>query len=338
MMVKARSVLLAAAALLAGIGGAEAQQKIVLQSWGGTWGDAMKEAWFEPFEKETGIQVELRPQGSMMDALAKLVAQKDRMDVDLWITGMTPTALADEAGILETIPRGKLTNAEHLPDALIGDKYVGVWNTIYGVAYNKETVPFPITKWSDLLDERLAGQVGIPHATGYGGKFILLLGWLGGGDVDNIDPAFEVAAQLKPNIGIISKSDPEAIKFLTSGEVDVAAMMPPGNFVQIREAGPQFEFVAPEPFVPANFNNFALLKGPNTEAAVKFIDFAISKQAQEELARRVLVIPANTQAAIPEELAPFAPPPERLRYPDEVAITKVLPDWAERWDRVIQGR
>ena len=36
---------------------AQAKEKLVIVSWGGTWGDAMKETLFKPFEAETGIVV-----------------------------------------------------------------------------------------------------------------------------------------------------------------------------------------------------------------------------------------------------------------------------------------
>ena len=56
----------------------------------------MKEAWFDPFEKATGIKVEMRLQHGMMDALAKMKASKDNIGVDVWVTGLVPTMLADE--------------------------------------------------------------------------------------------------------------------------------------------------------------------------------------------------------------------------------------------------
>ena len=182
--------LLAALAGLAMGTSALAQQKVVVHAWGGVWGDAMKTYWFEPFTKATGIQVEMVPQGSMMESLAKLKAQKDNMNIDVWVNGMTPTILADEAGLLAPIPRDQLTNAKDLAAGMIGDKYVASWNIFYGLVYNKDKVPFQIKNWNDLLDPRLKGQVGVPHATGYGGKFIALLSWLGGGSEQNIDPAF----------------------------------------------------------------------------------------------------------------------------------------------------
>ena len=338
-MKSALKLLIGATGLLVLAGGAIAQEKkLVLHAWSGVWGEGMRAAWFEPFEKASGIKVELRPQGSMMDSLAKLRAQKDNMDIDLWLTGMTPTILADEAGLLAPIPRAQISNARYLAPAMIGDKHVGVWSIFYGVIYNTQKVPLQIRSWNDLFDPRLKGKISVPHATGYSGKFIALLGWLGGGSEKNIDPAFALAKKLMPNVGVISKSDTDAIKLLTSGEVDVATMMPPGNFVEVRKAGAQYAFVAPDPYVPANFNNFALMKGPNQANAIRFIDFVLDKERQADFSERMAVIPANMEAGIPKSLAAFAPPREKLRFADEVTITKDLNAWADRWNRELRAR
>jgi putative spermidine/putrescine transport system substrate-binding protein len=325
-----------AAALLVLPAAARAQEKLVVISWGGTWGDAMREVLFDPFTEETGVEVELRTQGSMMDMLATLTAQKDRMDADLWVTGMAPTLLADQEGLLQEIPLDRMPNASTLPAALAGEKHLALWQIFYGLVYNSEAVPFEITSWEDIFDERLAQSISVPHGSGYGGKFILLLSWLGGGDENNIDPAFEMLEKLRPNIAVVPRSDPDAIKFITSGETDVATMMPIGNYLQISESGDQYKFVTPEPYVPSNFNNFVLLKGPNSEAAVQFMDFALDPERQAALAEKVLVLPANPEADVPEALAPYAPKPDQLRYADEKVLAEKLPEWADRWNQIIQ--
>ncbi|WP_175483337.1 extracellular solute-binding protein [Salinihabitans flavidus] len=297
----------------------------------------MREVLFDPFTEETGIEVELRTQGGMMGMLSQLVAQKDRLDADLWVSGMVPTMLAEQEGILADFPINEMSNVAPMPDNLAGENHVALWNIFYGLVYNSDAVPFEITAWEDLKDDRLTRSISIPHGSGYGGKFILLQAWLGGGDEQNIEPAFENLEELLPNVALVSTSDPDSIKFLTSGETDVATMMPVGNFLKIRESGDQYKFVAPEPYVPANFNNFTLLDGPNSEAAIEFVNFALAPERQTALSERLLVLPANPKAKVPEALAPYAPSPDKLRFGDEVAMGEAVADWASRWDAAIQN-
>ena len=74
-----------------------------------------------------------------------------------------------------------------------------------------------------------------------------------------------------------------------------------GEYLDLAKDNPQFKFVAPEPFVPADFDCLAVTTGKNQEAAYKFIDFALSKAAQEGFANAALVVPSNPDAPTPSE-------------------------------------
>src|SRR5579872_68742 len=62
--------------------GVHAQGKVVVFTFGGTWLDYMKKDIIEPFQKETGIQVEARVFQNTMEGLSQLKAQKSNLDVD----------------------------------------------------------------------------------------------------------------------------------------------------------------------------------------------------------------------------------------------------------------
>jgi putative spermidine/putrescine transport system substrate-binding protein len=314
-----------------------AQDKsIKIISWGGSYGEAMRSAWMDPFTAASGIRSELRLQSGMMETLASLRANKGRIDDDLWVTGVTPTVLAKQDGLLEPIPVGQLKNAGQLPAEMVNETYVGVWRLPFGIIYNPETVPFEITKWTDLFDERLKGKLTAPQGSGYNGRFIALLAWLAGGDENNVDPGFELAKKLTPNVSIFTSADPEQVRLLSSGEVDVAAFAPVGNYISLRKSAPQYRFVCPKPYIPMSFNNIVILKGANVAAATAFIDFIIGKEPQEKIAEMLGFLPMNEQAELPAALRELVPPGTEVRYPDEVAIADKLTAWADRWQQEIQ--
>lgn len=334
---------LLAAVAIAAIGivsfntGAQAVEKVVVMTWGGTWLDYMKKHVIEPFEKETGIEVEVLTHQNTMDGLAKLKAQKADLDVDVWATSPVPALLAAEEGISQPIQKDMLANAQYLPDALVTPEWIAWYRFFFGVAYNAEAVPDGITEWQDLWDPALAGKLAVPSADNAQGKFVVLLSWLGGGDETRVDPAFEMAEKLKPNIATFFKSDTDQDKYLQSGEVDVASFMMVGNFLPMAASG-EFKFVAPKPYVPATVDVFTLLKGKNTENGLKFIDFALGKQAQTAFAAEAAVLPANREATVPADLAKYAPPESQYRYVDEKVVMGGLQSWVERWNREIQTR
>ena len=340
--VKTRLGWLAAAAIMV-VGtlslttGAHAEEKVVVMTWGGTWLDYMKADIIEPFEKETGIKVEVLTQQNTMDGLAKLKAQKANLDIDVWATSPVPALLAAQEGVSQPISKDALANAKHLPDELVTPEWVAWYRFFFGVAYNAKAVPQGIEKWQDLWEPSFAGKLTVPSADNAQGKFVVLLSWLGGGSESNIDPAFEMATKLKPNIATFFKTDSDQDKFLQAGEVDVASFMMIGNYLPLAETG-EFKFVAPKPYVPATVDVFTLLKGKNTENGLKFIDYALSKQAQEGFAAKAAVLPANKEATAPEALAKYAPPESEYRYVDEKVVLGGLQSWVERWNREIQTR
>lgn len=338
---KTLRVLLTAATISIGGGAlvadAQAEEKLVLMTWGGTWLEFMQKGVIAPFEKETGIKVEVVTHQNTMDGLAKLKAQKDNLDVDVWATSAVPALLAAKEGLSQVIPKDKLSNASKLPPGLVTDEWIAWYRFFFGVAYDSSKVGKEITEWKDLWDPVFAGKLTVPSADNAQGKFLILLSWLGGGDESNIDPGFEQATALKPNIGTFFKTDTDQDKYLQSGEVDVATFMMVGNFLPIAE-DPKMKFVAPKPFVPGAADVFALMKGKNSANAIKFIDFALGKQAQEAFAADAGVLPANMDAAAPASLAKYAPSEDQYRYVNEKVVQDSLQGWVDRWNREIQAQ
>lgn len=315
---------------------AQAAQQLRIISWGGSYGDAMRANWMEPFAAESGIASEIQLQSSSMETLAALRANKGRIDDDLWLSAISPATLAMRDGLLEPIPVDKLKNASQLPEKMANENFVGVWNLPYGIIYNAETTPFEIKDWNDLKDERLKGKIGAPYGANYNGLFIALLAALAGGDEKNVDPGFELAKAMKPNFSVFTTSDAEQVRLLSSGEIDVIAFAPVANYFSLRKAGQQFRFVCPKPFIPVSINNIVILKGGDIEAATRFIDFAIGKEPQEKIAKQLGCLPINTQAEVSPELREAVPADTQFRYMDEPTIAGQLSAWNDRWQQEIQ--
>lgn len=315
----------------------QAQAKeLKIIAWGGSYGEAMRANWMDPFAAESGITSEIQLQSSSMETLAALRANKGRIEDDLWLSAISPATLAMRDGLLESIPVDKLANASLLPDKMANENFVGVWNLPYGIIYNAETTPFEITQWEDLKDERLKGKIGAPYGANYSGLFIALLAALAGGDEKNVDPGFELAKAMKPNFSVFTTSDAEHIRLMSSGEIDVIAFAPVANYFTLRKTGPQFRFVCPKPFIPVSINNIVILKGGDIEPATRFIDFIISKGPQEGIARQLGCLPINTEAEVSPELREAVPEDTQFRYMDEPTIAGVLPAWNDRWQQEIQ--
>lgn len=330
---------LSVAAMLFGISaGAAAQEKLVFMNWGGTWADYAKKAFVDPFEKETGVKVEVRAHQNTLDGLAKLQAMRDNIDVDVWATSPVPAIVAQKDGLLEKFDPSQVPNAAKVGKDLITPACIAWYKFFFGIVYNETKVPFKPAKWEDLFDPRLTKQIAVPSASNAEGKFLIMLTWLGGGDETNDGPGFANAKRLLPNVATFYKSYTERDKSLAAGEAAVGAFSLIGEYLDLAKNNPQFKFVAPEPWVVADFDCISVVKGKHEALAYKFVNYMLSKNAQELFANDAIVVPAVSDAAVPAALASYAPPESKYRYPNSAIVESKLQGWVDRWNQEIQSR
>jgi putative spermidine/putrescine transport system substrate-binding protein len=328
--------IVAAAVLFVALPGL-AQEKLVVQSWGGVTLEQLNKNVVAPFQKETGIQVEVRIQENTFDGLTKLRAQKASPVIDVWNTSAVPAMIALDEGLDIPLDKAAISNSQYVPDNLFAPSCVAWEQYIFGLMYDKDAVPFKITKWMDLWDPRLKGKLAVPNPANAEGKFVVLLTWLSGADEAHSDGAFELAKKLKPNVASYYQAGSDRNRILATGEAAVGAFGLVPEYLGLAKGNPQFLFVAPEPFVPVDANCLALVKsGKNTAAANRFINFALSKEIQEVEAASKIVLPVNRTAAIPAALKDYTPDASKFRYPDSAVVKEALPNWIERWNQEIQ--
>jgi len=92
--------------------------QVVLSSWGGSFQKALRKAYFEPFEKETGIKVVEHTYG--IQALAKLKAQMAAGGAEMDLLDGPPfwTAIGRKGGLTDKIDyQGFVDPSDHMPKA-----------------------------------------------------------------------------------------------------------------------------------------------------------------------------------------------------------------------------
>ncbi|MBI1774567.1 MAG: extracellular solute-binding protein [Proteobacteria bacterium] len=323
-------------AVLAGLNVAHAEEKLVLMTWGGSWLGHIKKNIIEPFQQETGIKVELRLQATSLEALPIFRAERDKPTIDVWTASPVSAIFAAKENLLTPIPKEAIKNAAHIPPELVHPEWIGWYRLFWGLCYDKQRAPFELKEWKDLWDPRLKGGVALPSAVYSQAKFITLAAWLAGSDERNVDPAFALLKQLKPNAGGYYTGDPEGWRYMEAGELPVMGFCLAGAYIPRSKANPNFRFVAPKPTL-ASVDTFSLMKGPNQANGLKFIDFALGKKAEEAFSQDAVVMPANRTAEAPPSIKQVAPPEDNFRYVDEAHVSTVINTWVERWNREIQG-
>lgn len=341
------AALLAGAALVAPLAatGASAQQptSITVAWYGGNWGDAFRACVADPFTKATGIQVNGEI-GTSTVTLSKLQQQKSAPTIDAaWMDGgISELALA--ADVIDTLDPAAVKNmANALPEAIYaaGGKAYAVGTGYYsvGITYNTQKVKEVPTSWNDLWKKDYEDAVTIPSPSNSSGvPFLLFLSKTWGVPATDLAPTFKKIKELKA--ALFFDSSGAATNAFQSGEAIIGAHFNVGAW-DMADKGLPIGFVVPKEGVWATDARLHLVKGsPKKEAAQKFIDQALTKEASACLAQKLYLGPSVKDVTVPADVAKKLPWGEKgsvkdLRLSDWTQVNELRAKIVETWNREI---
>ncbi|GIP35096.1 ABC transporter substrate-binding protein [Paenibacillus sp. J2TS4] len=240
--------------------------------------EAMKQ-----FTKDTGIEAEMiRMSGG--EILAKIRAEKDNPQADIWYGGPADTFIAAmEDDLLEPY---KSPEAEKI-DARYKDPD-GYWTGIYvgalGFASNKDflkkhNLQAP-TKWEDFLDPAYKDQVvmGNPSSSSTSYTIMYTILQVMGGE----EKGFDFLKKLHSQVSQYTTSGTATGRMVGMGEAAVSVLFA-HDIVKYQEEGfESLELSFPEDGTGYETGAISIIKNTkNPELAQQFVDWALGKNAQE---------------------------------------------------------
>lgn len=317
-----------------------AGQSLVVQVWGGTYEQTLRDYVIPSFEEKTGATVEVV---SGAAPLAQLATEGDNASIDVLHVDTFEVVQGTDMGVLETLDVSKLENAPDLyKEAFMYDTAVVTnWGT-YGLVYRADLVEKEPTSWLDLWDPAYAGgKVGmIDYSMGGGMEFLEAISRIQGThiqDTDNWDNLFEKLQSLKDNIGIYASQHADLESALSSGEI-VISVETNGRAIGLMKEGYDIKFCQPEEGSIAMTSLAAISSGSTKkDLAYLFVNELLSTTAQKAYAENNYYAPSNSKTVIDEELQNYMPYGQEqvsnLAYMDSAALESVKPDLIERWNR-----
>jgi putative spermidine/putrescine transport system substrate-binding protein len=335
-------------------GGARAEEPrfdgvtLRVATWGGGNRDFVRDKVGVELEKR-GAKVEYVA-GSPAENLAKLIAARGRpapFDVVEMIDSVVPDFV--EGGFLQKIDLANVPNTKTLKAFQYDDLKVANWVTEEGVVYHVEKfkelgVPAPV-KYSDLLNPKLRGKVIFPDV-GTGGWVHAIVGMsvAFGGSEANIDPGLTAIKDLRPRSYFSGSGETEYTEF-KNGDI-WAAPMHAGWAIQMHKRGithvksAHLQMGQKRGMVKTGY--WGVIKGtPAARAAEYFINTYISTDAQEYMTKNRGLVAVNAEAQKRLLSDPLLAEMLLLK-PEEIAnvyiidFSKVrLPDWTDKWNRMI---
>ncbi|MEF2548124.1 ABC transporter substrate-binding protein [Aurantimonas sp. E1-2-R+4] len=288
--------------------GAQARDLTVV-SWGGSYQDAQKKIYFEPFSQKIGKPV----LDESWDGGIGVIAAKTQAGVPNWDVVQVESEeleLGCFDGMYEPIDWDALGGRDKFIDAAVSDCGVGaiVWST--AISYDASKLTTAPTSWADFWDvEKIPGKRGLRRGPKYSLEFALMADGVAPAEVysvlatpEGVDRAFAKLDALKPNI-VWWESGAQPLQLLASGEVAMTTAYN-GRISGInKDEGTNFEVVWNGSIYAVD--SWVILKdSPNAEEAMDFIAFASAPENQSKLPEYIAYGLPNKEAAaqVPADL------------------------------------
>jgi len=339
------TALVSTLALFVAAAPALAQDTLYVAGNGGSQEELMRAEIFPLFEEQAGVTITYVA-GNSANVLARLLAQQGNQEIDVAMMNTGPMSQAIELGIC-----GDLDISEHESDIyeyarFASGKAVGFGSVALGLAYNTDTFAQQgwdaPTSWTDLEDSKHAGRIVFQPLNNTNGLLALIkLSEIYGGGVEDMEPGFEVMQErIAPNVLAFEPSSARLAEQFQTGEVELSVW----SSTQVKvlaESGFPVELVYPREGAMVISNDVcATSKSEPHPAAQDFINFLISPDVQEILAKGLGFSPTNRLAELSEEEAQGVPYGEEqiglLQQVDWDLINANREEWDRRWVREIE--
>ena len=315
-------------------------ETLVVQVWGGTYEETLRNYIIPAFEKKTGAKVEVV---SGAAPLSQLATEGDAASIDVLHVDCSEVVQGTNMDVLETLDFSKMSNAPDLYEEahMYDTAVVTNWGT-YGIIYRRDLVEKEPVSWLDLWDDAYkGGKFGvIDYSMGGGLEFAEAISRIQGytlADQENWDNLFAKLSSLKPNIGVYASQHSDIESMLSNGDI-VMSVETNGRAIGLMKEGYDIGFCQPEEGSIAMTSLAAISKGSTKkELAYLFVNELISPEGQKAYAENNYYAPSNGKTVIAEELREYMPYGQeqvsKLLYMDSETLEPVKAALIERWNK-----
>lgn len=323
----------------AAVNGAESD--LVFACDGGSTQRMFETQIFPDFYKRYGVKLTYVP-GQNADILAKLRVQRRNPSIDVvWLAGGI-TYQAIEAGLLANLDRSMVPNYALVARGAGDEKEaapIGISTCclIHNTDVFRKRGFAPPTSWWDLWDPKFKGHIGLYSINVTAATALLVkIAQMISGDYKNVDPAFTKFSELRPNMLDFFTSSGTYETEIQQGDLWLGAITSPRG-MQLRNSGMPVGVTQPKEGAVGYQTWAGVVKNAaHPIAAHLWINYLLSTEVQEKIARTIGYNPVNAQAKIPQELTLYFPPLDSVFIPNWRYLATQLPVFVERWNRKVE--
>ena len=276
---------------------------VVVAGYAGIFQENYVKAVVEPFMKANpDTKIEFYPMPNSAQLLGTLRAQAGAPQIDVVIMDVSVAKAATDEGLYAPIDESVSKNiADLYPQAkAAGVNAVGVTFDNLVLLYNTDKVTEKPTSWNALWDDKFAGQVSIPAVPDIQGTTLTIIAnKMAGGTnyIESVEAGIEKLTKLAPNVQTWDPR-PDVYQPISSGTAAIGIGWNARAQVYSDLSAGKLGVVLPEEGSGFQINVIALVKdAPAGEGAKKFIDYALSPEAQAAFTEVMFYAPTNSKAA-----------------------------------------
>ena len=318
--------------------------QMVLMTWGGLWGDAMRDGAGNEFEKQTGIKIVQDRSGSPADRITKIKVNINDQKFDLvqLHDGLVPLAVAQ--GVLEPLNKTspRLANLKDIQPRFVQSHWIAMIYSPLGIIYNTKLVKNPPTSFADLWRPEFKRRIALPEISHSIGPYIIPIGALAAGKPPmDAETGFDMLKKMVGQDPIWAK-DTDTIMNSLRGEDATIGLLYKSQTYTVKGWNVPVEWVYPKEGAILYSAGTAIAKGTkNVELAEQFLNLTLDPKVQTIYTEKFnypgtnqnmeAILPPNLQERVrstPEEM-------NRLVDLDHATMAEKRAEWTDRWNRIV---
>ncbi len=331
---------LAAAALLPSLGARAQSTPVVMGTWGGDYGDILRQAVDQTVAIPSGLEVvqEIAPAPTRK---TKLLAERNARRGSMDVVGLSDVDMYELAqlGLFEPVNAPAVPSLSRVIPSLRRPYAVPHIYSARVILYNPNLVTTPPKSYADLWDPKYRNRVGLSDLL-YA-QYVETAAIVGGGGPSNFEPAWAKLREWKSLGARVYSSNEQLAAALKSEEVWLTVMWLARGFMW-KQSGIPLNHVVPEEGATSITYEMAVPKNArNPAGGWRYVNAMLDTRGQTAFAARMGYVPTVTDAPLPPELARQISLTEaqqaKLRTPDYAYQASMSARVLDFWNKEFKG-
>ncbi len=328
-----------AVALMPRMARAESSQ-IIVGTWGGDYGDLLRESVDMAIMKPMGIEV-LQDISGPVPRRTKLLAERQnrRGSMDVACLADFDMFAATQRGALEDISAQVVPRVDKVLPFLRKPNSIPQIYSAHTIVYNTNRVPTPPKSINDLWDPKYRGKVGLSDFLFTTNTAFAAVA--GGGSMTNFEPAKKKLMEWRSlDVKVLASTEAVAAA-LKSEEIWFTIIAAARGFMWKQTGIPLGHVIAEEGAFPTIYEGAVPRNARNKQDAFKYLNAMLEPSAQTAFASKMGYVPTVSDAPLPPELDKQINFSEaeraRLWKPDFAYLSEQQAAFLDFWNKDFKG-